>query len=118
MINAKIYRDKEGNIVRYSFSGHADYDEYGFDVVCAGVSALTQTVLISLVEVCNIKEEDLLYSIDNETGFLDVCLPKNIEAYKLGQAQILLKSLVVGINSIIENYPDYINLENRRCSDD
>ncbi len=118
MIIAKIYKDKDGYIRRYSVSGHADYAEYGYDIVCAGVSALTQTVLISLVEVCKIEESSIEYKIDDKTGFLNVSLPRDIEAYKLENSQILLKSLVVGINSIIESYPDYINLEYRRCSDD
>lgn len=118
MITAKIYKDENDNIMRYSVSGHANYAEYGYDIVCAGVSALTQTVLISLVEVCGIEENSILYKIDDETGFLDVSLPKNIEAFKLERAQILLSSLVIGINSMIESYPEYINLENRRCSDD
>lgn len=118
MITAKIYKDKDGYIRRYSLSGHANYDKYGSDIVCAGVSALSQTTLISLVEVCEIAEDSIVYSIDDKTGFLDVRLPKDIEAFKLENSQILLKSLVVGIDSIIENYPDYINLEYRRCSYD
>lgn len=118
MIKAKIYKDKNDNIMRYCISGHSNYAEYGYDIVCAGVSALTQTVLISLVEICKIEENSILYKIDDETGFLDVSLPEDIEAHKLEKAQVLLESLVIGINSIVESYPDYINLENRRCSDD
>jgi uncharacterized protein len=118
MIIAKIYKDKEGYIRRYSINGHSNYAEYGNDIVCAGVSALTQTVLISLVKVCKIEENTIRYKIDDKTGFLDVSLPEDIEAFKLENSQILLKSLVVGINSMIESYPDYINLEYRRCSDD
>lgn len=118
MIRAKIYKDSEGYIRRYSVSGHANYAEYGFDIVCAGVSALTQTTLISLVEVCKIEEDSIKYKVNDKTGFLDVSLPKDIEAFKLENSQILLKALVVGIDSIIENYPDYINLEYRRCSYD
>lgn len=118
MIIATIYKDKKGYIKRYSVKGHSDYGEYGSDIVCAGISALTQTVLISLVEVCEIEERHISYRIDEETGFLDVSLPKNIEALKLEKTQILLRSLVVGIKSMIESYSDYINLEYRRCSDD
>ena len=118
MIIAKIYRDKNDYIKRYAISGHSNYAEYGDDIVCAGVSALAQTVLISLVEVCEIEENTIKCKIDDQTGFLDVSLPKDIEAFKLEKSQILLKSLVVGIYSIIESYPDYINLEYRRCSHD
>ena len=118
MIKAKIYKDKNDYIMRFSLSGHSDYAEYGYDIVCAGISVLSQTVLISLVEVCKIEENSIKYKIDDETGFLDVSLPKDIEAFKLEKSQILLRSLVAGINSMIESYPDYINLEYRRCSYD
>lgn len=118
MIIAKIYKDKNNYIRRYSISGHSNYAEHGSDIVCAAVSALAQTTLISLVEVCGLEEKSIDYKIDDQLGLLDVSLPKDIEASKLEKSQILLKSLVVGMYSIIESYPDYINLEHRRCSDD
>lgn len=118
MIIAKIYRDENNYIKGYSLSGHANYDEYGKDIVCAAISALAQTALLSLVEVCGLEEKEIEYSIDENTGLLDVVLPNNIEATILEKTQIVLKSLVVGINSIIENYPEYINLKYRRCRDD
>lgn len=118
MINAKIYKDKNGYIKRYKILGHSDYAEYGSDIVCAGVSALAQTTLISLVEVCKIEESKIKYRIEEDTGLLDVSLAGDIEAVKLEKSQILLRSLVVGINSLIENYPNYIKLEYGRCSHD
>ena len=51
--------------------------------------------------------------IDNKTGFLDVNLPENIENDLLKNAQIVLNTLVVGINSVIESYPKYVTLQNR-----
>lgn len=118
MIKATIYTDKSSYIRRYKISGHANYAEYGSDIVCAAISALTQTILISLVNVIGLEEKKIHYIIDENDGFLDVTLPKDIKATKLYETQILLKTLVVGIESIIENYPGYINLEYGRCSDD
>ncbi|MBU5311219.1 ribosomal-processing cysteine protease Prp [Tissierella carlieri] len=112
MIIAKIYRDKNNYIKKYTIEGHADYDLYGKDIVCAAISVLSQTTLLSLVEVCEIEENTIKYSIDEKTGFLDVELPKNIEKLKLDKAQVLLESLVVGINSVIESYPEYVALKN------
>ena len=118
MITAKIYRDKYNYIRRYSISGHAAYDEHGKDIVCSAISVLGQTTLLSLVEVCGIKESEIQYSVDEETGYLNVILPNIIEASRLENTQIVLKTLVLGIESIIENYPGYINLKYRRCRDD
>lgn len=112
MIVAKIYRDKNNYIKKYTIEGHADYDTYGKDIVCAAISVLSQTTLLSLVEVCGLEENTIKYSIDEKTGFLDVELPNNIEKIKLDKTQILLESLVVGINSVIESYPEYVALKN------
>lgn len=35
----------DGNTHTLSVSGHAGYDEYGKDIVCAGVSALVQALI-------------------------------------------------------------------------
>lgn len=118
MIIAKIYKDQDSYIRRYSISGHSNYAEYGKDIVCAAISVLAQTALLSLVEVCGLDEKEIKYSIDEETGFLDVILPDSIEEPRLESTQIVLKTLVLGIESIIRNYPGYINLKYRRCRDD
>ena len=112
MITANIYRDKNKLIVGYTIKGHANYDTYGKDIVCAAMSILSQTTLLSLVEVCDIDERSIKYSINEKTGFLDVRLSNNIDSIKLDKAQILFKSLIVGINSIIESYPEYVSLKN------
>ena len=42
-------------------TGHADYSEYGSDIVCSAVSALTQTALLGLL---NVAQLDIEYSIN------------------------------------------------------
>ena len=118
MIIAKIYRDNNNYIRRYSITGHSGYDEHGKDIVCSAISVLSQTALLSLVKVCGIEEKEIEYSIDEESGYLDVILSNNIEASRLEKTEIVLKTMVLGIESIIENYPGYINLKYRRCRDD
>jgi hypothetical protein len=112
VIKVKIFKDKKnGFIERYNISGHAGYDVKGQDIVCAAVSALAQTVLISLVEVCGINEEKIDYLIDEGKGLLSVKVPKTIDIDTRNRAEIVLRVLEVGIKSIIENYPEYVTLE-------
>ncbi|MBU5427202.1 ribosomal-processing cysteine protease Prp [Tissierella pigra] len=115
MIVAKIFRDEENKIKKYTIEGHANYDSYGKDIVCAAMSVLSHTTLLSLMELCGIDEKTIIYSIDDR-GFLSVELPKDIEENKLDKTQILLESLVVGIKSIIESYPEYVTLKMGRCN--
>ena len=113
MIKIKIFRDKKNYIKKYTIEGHANYDEHGKDIVCAAVSVLGQTALLSLVQVCGLEERSIEFSIDSKLGFLDVNLPKNIESKVLEKTQIVLDTLIVGINSIVESYPQHVTLEDR-----
>lgn len=115
MITVRFFRDKDNYIKKYIVNGHAKYDEYGRDIVCAAVSVLAQTALMSLVDVCGLKEESIRYNIDEERGFLSVELPNDIEISKLKDTQTVLETLFIGIKSVAEGYPEYVKLENRRC---
>lgn len=109
MIDVKILRDKHG-IRGYRISGHSNYEEHGKDIVCAGVSIISQTVLESLVKVSKIREDEIKYSIEHDTGFLHVLIPKNLSSKVFNDSQVLLKSLITGIEMMIEIYPDYISM--------
>lgn len=109
MIDVKILKDKQ-IIKGYRISGHANYRPSGEDIICAGVSMISQTVLQSLVKVSRIREDQIIYNIDEDTGFLDVLIPDKLNNNVLNDSQVLLKSLVTGIELMIEAYPDYIKM--------
>lgn len=111
MINVVIFKDKTGNIGRYKISGHADYDVKGKDIVCAAVSILAQTTLISLVEVCGLDENALDYEIIEKHGIIDVKLPDVIDEDIRTKTKVALGLLEIGINAIQKNYPEYVTLE-------
>ncbi|NLV89822.1 MAG: ribosomal-processing cysteine protease Prp [Tissierellia bacterium] len=115
MIIVRVYRDHENYIKKYTVEGHANFDEYGKDIVCAAVSVLAQTTLLALVDVCGLKEDRIKYEIDDNRGFLNVELPIDIEKPELDKTQIVLETFFLGIKSIIESYPEYVKLENGRC---
>ncbi|MCF6465364.1 ribosomal-processing cysteine protease Prp [Clostridium sp. Cult2] len=113
MIKVTIFKDKKGYIGRYNISGHAGYDIKGKDIVCAAVSVLAQTTLVSLVEVCGVPEKEIDYTIDEENGIIDVTISKVIDDNLRMKTEIVLKTLEVGIKSILENYPEYVTLKYR-----
>lgn len=109
MIDVKILKNK--HIIKgYRITGHANYATSGKDIICAGVSMISQTVLQSLVQVSKIREDEIIYNIDEDTGFLDVLIPDDLNDKVLNDSQVLLKSLVTGIEMMIEAYPDYIKM--------
>jgi uncharacterized protein YsxB (DUF464 family) len=113
MINVKIGLDGCGFINRYTIKGHANFGAYGEDIVCAAVSILGHTALRSLVDVCNIDESELSYKVDDETGLLDVKIFINPEDFRIKNVQIVMKTFIVGIKSLVETYPKNVTLEYR-----
>lgn len=48
MVKIKIVRNSTGDITGFSVTGHANTAPHGEDIVCAGISALTQTAILGL----------------------------------------------------------------------
>ncbi len=81
--------------ITLDFKGHAGYAEHGFDIVCAGISALYCTLILALA---NIGED-----IKTRGGLVTVK-----SAGK--KAKIIIDTILVGIKGIQRAYPDYVNL--------
>ena len=81
-------------------SGHAGYAPAGQDIVCAGVSALTQTLIKSIEDLTSDK---IKYKIS--PGGVD------IEYGNLSEkAKTLVDSFFVGNLMIADEFPDYVRV--------
>ena len=56
-----------------------------------------------------------IIAIDDNTGYLNVKLKDVEDKQKVKDAQILLQTFKLGIESIQETYPDNLKIEYRRC---
>lgn len=118
MTTIKIFRNQNRYIVKYEVSGHVDFDEHGRDILCAAVSVLSQTAILALEKVCKISHCDIDLCVDEKTGYLRVSLSDQIPKDKRDKANIVLESMVVGMEDISLQYPKYINLvgkEENKC---
>lgn len=106
MINIKINRNKENDIVYFSIEGHANFNEFGEDIVCASISILGQTIVLALDEVADI---DVSYEMDD--GWLACQIPKDIDDKQRERANIIIDTMLIGIKGTIEMYPEYIKLQ-------
>jgi uncharacterized protein len=95
-------------ISSFVVEGHAEYDVPGKDLVCAAVSAIT-------VGTCNSIESltGVIPIHEMERGLLDVTIPESAYAVQetLNQVQLILESMVVMLQTIEQNYGDYITIE-------
>lgn len=101
----------QGDMIQaFEVKGHADFAAYGQDIYCAGVSAVTQTTLMGLMEHLSAKP---IYEISE--GWMTCQLPEHMEDQDLLVSQVLLSTLESGLNAMMNNYPDFIQVEYRRC---
>ena len=99
MITAKMHTDAKDYYTGFTISGHADgYEGDGeYDLICAAVSAITLTIAQGLQDVLHLPG-----SFDSKSGFLHVDIaPRQDE-----KSQVLLETMVHGLQSIQAQYPD------------
>lgn len=82
-------------------SGHANYAEDGKDIVCAGVTALTQTLIRSLEDLTR---DEIQYEIS--PGRADIRYGNLSEEGKL-----LVDSFFIGVCQIADEFPDHVRIE-------
>ena len=99
---------KDNSIVEVNAIGHTGYGESGEDIVCAGVSTLLQSALLGLLQVVGI---NVNYTVDEEKGALRFILPNNLTASERHDADIVLNTMLCGLQDLFTEYSDYINLE-------
>ncbi|APH04238.1 ribosomal-processing cysteine protease Prp [Bacillus weihaiensis] len=107
MINAKVYRSKEGLIRSFILSGHAEFAEHGKDLVCAGASAVTfgaVNAVLSLTEIEPLIEQG------GEGGYLRVKLPSDLDKSISDKVQLLLEGMLVSLQTIERDYEQYISV--------
>lgn len=86
---------------RITVSGHAGYAEAGKDIVCAGVTALIQTLIKSIGDLT---EDKIEYEIS--PGRADIHYRNLSEAGKL-----LIDSFFIGVCAIADEFSDHIRIE-------
>ena len=81
-------------------SGHANYDEYGKDIVCAGVSAIV-TGGINALEP-HMKNIEII----NESNKLGVIVIESNEVI-----QVILNTMLIQLETIENSYKKYIKIK-------
>lgn len=83
---------------RIEIFGHAGYAEPGKDIVCAGVTALTQTLIQSIDDLT---DDEIEYNIS--PGRVDINHGNLSE-----KSKTLVDSFFIGIRLIADEFPNYV----------
>lgn len=97
MINVTIYKDSFDNYKGFMFKGHANFSEYGKDIVCAAVSVLVINTVNSLEAFT---PDTFTLESEEKNGYLNLEFEHNKRS---NEARILLDSMVLGLQGIYDN---------------
>lgn len=111
MVNIEILK-KDGNYFSVKSCGHADYADYGYDIVCAGVSVLTQTLYFYLLDLGFTDKE---IESEQDEGYLLIKLKNN---YKDAKVQTAFEYMLKGLEILQNQYMEYIKIDIMEVRDD
>lgn len=101
MIDVTLLIKKEKRL-GFAIKGHANFDQHGYDIVCAAVSILSYTAVNTL----DYYEVDFdFFDDENE---MKVSLKNSNE-----KSEIILNDFEIGIKTLLTNYNEYVNLNYR-----
>jgi uncharacterized protein YsxB (DUF464 family) len=106
MINVKIKRNADGLISEFSIKGHANYADYGKDIVCSAVSAISIGIYNSIATLVGIE----LPVRQGKSGELACWIPMDYPEKKQEQIQLLLEAMVVSLKDIEKEYGSFIKI--------
>lgn len=105
MITATLFKTDQGDFSGFHLQGHADYAEYGFDIVCAAVSALAINTVNSIEAFS--KEPFTVHESDGELEFY-------LKSCQYLESQLFLKSFALALENIHKEYGSkYIRIQFR-----
>lgn len=105
MIKAEIFRNPAGLVEEVRISGHDGSRPHGESLICAAVSALTQTALLG---VARHLKRGVDYQV--ESGYLSFKLQQKPDEL----TSAVLETMLLGLEEIRNIYPDEIMIKDSR----
>lgn len=108
MIEVKLETDAQGKLVGFHVSGHAGYARSGRDIICAGVSALTQGAVAGLKHFYGDQVQ-----VSQRKGKLVCCLASQASDPATPgrqEAEAILMAMYLGLKAIAEQYPRHLRI--------
>ncbi|WP_042146151.1 ribosomal-processing cysteine protease Prp [Paucisalibacillus sp. EB02] len=109
MIKVTLYRDNN-QITSFELSGHAESGPYGYDLVCAGVSAVSIGAVNAVLELTDI---DLAIEQGSEGGYLRVTIPNSVDTEIREKVQLLFEGMIVSLQTIERDYSQFIKIQSK-----
>lgn len=102
MIRVNVFK-KTHRITKVTITGHAQSDEYGKDLVCAGVSAIATGICNTIAEKGYLEKK--MCSIELKNGNIMIDVLSDDETL-----QVILETLDISLRSFEEDYHQFIKI--------
>lgn len=99
MININLLINKKDEIVGFEIEGHANYDEYGKDLVCSAVTILAYSCVNSLDKYA----DDVNFSDNEIIMTVSISSPNR-------DTDVIFDYFKTGIETLLGNYSSYVKL--------
>src|SRR3954468_17849053 len=103
MIKIIIDEQPSGHIRSFEMEGHADFAEYGKDLVCAAASAVSFGAVNAIIALTGKTPE---IQQGSEGGYLKVSFPETEENDH--DTQLIVKAMIVSLQTIENDYGQHI----------
>lgn len=100
MIKVKVEKTND-KYQKITMTGHAMYDDYGKDIVCAAASSIATT---SVNGILSLNKESLSYSVNDKGLIIEVVTTDNT-------TQTLINNMVSLLKDLEEQYPENIEVK-------
>lgn len=107
MLDVTLYRDDRNQPAGLRASGHADFAEYGEDIVCAAVSAILQAARLGLTEYARLDVR-----ARQEPGELELTWSE--EDRNLESLRAIVTTAELAVSEIARRYPEHVRLRQMR----
>lgn len=94
----KVFYKHEKSMHKFSCKGHANYDLAGKDIVCAAISILCSSLILSV--------QQLGYDVYGEDGNIEF----TIDGYDTIELRTIFKTVMNGFDLLAEQYPDHVKI--------
>jgi len=106
MIKIKTTK-KDNEYISFEISGHAKSGPYGYDLVCAGVSAITFGATNALFAI---GEYEPIIEQANDGGYLYVELPADLSLEQMEKSQTIIQTMIISLETIEREYRQFIQI--------
>lgn len=105
MLTVTLGVNEKGDVFYFEAEGHLNYAPKGADIACAGASAVILTCVKGCREFLKVPA-----AFEMNDGYLYMGLPEDLDKDLFLSAQLLLKTMIIGLEEISGQYPKRLKI--------